>query len=127
MCSRGRLPPAIALLCWGAVLEGGETASYNLDSGPELQRTSILEFKVSSQLERFSLLEIRAYRWTSPISNSHFCLKKHNILFIYLFLIVLGLCCRVDLSLVAVSGSSSPPAADGLLLLQRRALDMCAQ
>ena len=34
------------------------------------------EFSMSSQLERVSLLEIRAYRWTSPISNIHLSLKK---------------------------------------------------
>ena len=43
------------------------------------------EFSVSSQLERVSLLEIRAYRWTSPISNIHLSLKKIIIFYSFIF------------------------------------------
>lgn len=68
VCSRGRLPPAMFLVTpHPSPLLGGCPGGWG-DTLPqrgfraraaEIQHP---EFKVSSQLERFSLLEIRAYR-----------------------------------------------------------------
>ena len=44
--------------------------------------------------------------------------KKYIILFIYLFLAVLGLCCYKGFSLVAASSGYSLVAVHGLLLLR---------